>query len=636
MKKAKALYSEKNRKFREIDPETKRANREKAAAHRNHEKDDVFSAQAIEARYYGSAAQSRSNSPAPSYKLSPATTLVDWAQAPRPGSSGSRYSSVSSLQVPQQARKKPSPLRVASYDPDTRHTPSASFGSVGGAYMSPLPSPRSFKSSHTGNSNTWVSPLDVHFSRPSTPKETKRPTSYLPRLQFPEENTQGNSLMPTLAAPGMNPGATPFTFTEPLTTPTPISAPTSAPVHDPTPAPTPIQEPAVIDHSRPKSPTLTADPQPSLSIATRRQRSIFPANNDDAERPSSRRSNKSFKNVPFPPLPQNSTYFAPRSPGFDQNLFPESPRWNTESVVIRESAVSIRSVSIYRPKSTRGQSPDTLQTRGRAHSRAASSVYSARTSILNNDDPTFKYRSQSSDSTAKGRNRSRSSSQKGSRPRNSLARTRNSIRLPSREISRESLKAVKRRSRERDQIHYDPSQHLRNRSGSVQGRSVDFDRPRESPFSNANAISIHSASSSQSSSSSLTLPMQQQPKAQPIPKPFLELDLPAPDRLSVFNARGRSTSDVSQTSMGDFYDNYYRNSNMSRASNASQMHNAHGRSLDLGNMGVGIALTTSSRKPAPTNHLSGGAFAGETIIEMPSPIPSPRFLHGEERYPALI
>lgn len=41
-------------------------------------------------------------------------------------------------------------------------------------------------------------------------------------------------------------------------------------------------------------------------------------------------------------------------------------------------------------------------------------------------------------------------------------------------------------------MHYDPTlssgSAVRNRSGSVQGRAVDFDRPRESPFSNANAI----------------------------------------------------------------------------------------------------------------------------------------------------
>lgn len=39
-------------------------------------------------------------------------------------------------------------------------------------------------------------------------------------------------------------------------------------------------------------------------------------------------------------------------------------------------------------------------------------------------------------------------------------------------------------------MHYDPTTGAssRNRSGSVQGRAVDFDRPRESPFSNSNAI----------------------------------------------------------------------------------------------------------------------------------------------------
>ncbi|APA11049.1 predicted protein [Sclerotinia sclerotiorum 1980 UF-70] len=68
-----------------------------------------------------------------------------------------------------------------------------------------------------------------------------------------------------------------------------------------------------------------------------------------------------------------------------------------------------------------------------------------------------------------------------------LSRTNDSIRIS----RKSSLQTHEHRySRDRDLMHYDPTTGAssRNRSGSVQGRAVDFDRPRESPFSNSNAI----------------------------------------------------------------------------------------------------------------------------------------------------
>lgn len=54
-------------------------------------------------------------------------------------------------------------------------------------------------------------------------------------------------------------------------------------------------------------------------------------------------------------------------------------------------------------------------------------------------------------------------------------------------------------------MHYDPTSHHRNRSGSIQGRAVDFSKPRESPFADSAAISkyTHSPSSSTSSENSI-------------------------------------------------------------------------------------------------------------------------------------
>jgi hypothetical protein len=124
-----------------------------------------------------------------------------------------------------------------------------------------------------------------------------------------------------------------------------------------------------------------------------------------------------------------------------------------------------------------------------------------------------------------------------------------------------------------------------------------------------------------------------------MPKPLLELNFPTPDRLSVMTAatgRSRSASEVSQASIGDFYDAYYRQSVAQRASGVSQMHNGNSKSMD---MGVGIAVTTGVKRSAPLNlKLGGSALACETIVEIPSPAPGPMFPfpHGEERYPAMI
>jgi hypothetical protein len=61
----------------------------------------------------------------------------------------------------------------------------------------------------------------------------------------------------------------------------------------------------------------------------------------------------------------------------------------------------------------------------------------------------------------------------------SISRTQDSVKRPShtRQPSQEATN-----ERNRDQLHYDPRAGARNRSGSVQGRNVDFDSRRESPF----------------------------------------------------------------------------------------------------------------------------------------------------------
>jgi hypothetical protein len=166
----------------------------------------------------------------------------------------------------------------------------------------------------------------------------------------------------------------------------------------------------------------------------------------------------------------------------------------------------------------------------------------------------------------------------------------------------------------------------------VQGRAVDFDNPRESPFSNSNAISNHSASSSESSIDTRRIP-----KHEPSSVPKLELfglAVPEPDRLSVNVAAGirdstatgrnRSASEASTNSIGDFYDAYYRNSIM--AQRASQIQ-AQG--------GNGDSSLSTGRKPTPLKLGVSNGLLGEIIKEMPSPALSPKLVM-PERYPSRV
>lgn len=596
---------------------------------------DSFSARARENSHFGGLTQSRSNSPAPSYVLAPSTTVVNWGDSKNSIHSASssvielprsRNGSMASLPLVPLPAKTLSPLRLNPSDVPLSGKLTAT-DSVGGSYMPPLPSPRSIRSFTNSQANSnWVSPLDVHFSRPTTPKgPSSRPQSYLPRLQFPEEIGKSALLEPAPAGPVsvVNPESDSFVS---------------------------INVPAAPKSPSPKSPTFNFnffEPEIPTRPARQSTRSIFPATNDD-ERPVSRHSAKDFSTntIPIPNVQVPQSYFGPLSPGLGPNQY-------GEQAVIRDSIVSKRSVSIYQPHLPHAGSTSTEYPKSnlQAHSRVASSVYSARTSVIETNSNS---RSHSLSSDLKGRSRSRSTSSKRTSS-HAISRTQDSIRRHSRKMS----VTEKRRSRERDQIHYDPTSHHRNRSGSVQGRSVDFDRPRESPFSNVHAISknTHSASSSISTTSTTSngIPRQKADEP-PVPKPpvlgaglgpGLGLGVADSDRLSVMTGgsrRGRSASEASQSSMGfgDFYDAYYRQSVLAqRASVASQVlalnnNSVRGSGQDLHLLGVGVAVTgngnAGTRRPAPLR--LGGAGVGETIIEVASPMPSP--MANGERYPTRI
>ncbi|KAG4432734.1 hypothetical protein IFR05_011790 [Cadophora sp. M221] len=611
---------------------------------------DLFGVRAIEHGYFGGVSQSRPTSPTPSYVLSPDTPIVDWSKGGKPGHSASS----STLSLPQSlapsslnhTKRKPSPLglQVPKADP-------SGVGGIGGSYLPPLPSPRSVRSFKSVSPTigtfeeeeapSWVSPLDVHFSRPSTPKE--RPTSYLPKLTFPGEIEKIGLFVPS-----------PSNSVRHVKSEAASIVSQSAAI---TPLP-PVRQPS---RGRPKSPMFSVFPPAAHPLPTRAprggSRSIFPTS-DDLDRPSSRRSPREAKfsprAVPLNDLtPQMATADQANFPQDTRNWNPSSPThssppkgqwdpsaptfpgpiycndgWRPSEPIIRDSVVSKQRVSVFHAAHARDGSIEALKTRNRGHSTAASSIYSTRTSILEyHKDPLpmqhSRTRSRSISALPKPNTRSRSTSTSTPKPRStsshSITRTRDSLRRHSRMPSSESLK--NRRSRDRDQMHYDPSATNRTRAGSVQGRQVDFDHPRESPFSNSNAIR-HSPSSSISSTSSRsssyfdaaddTPPIPQLPSKPP------QLELPA---LDLKSGRMRSESDTSQGS---------RASGMSLA----QGSNASGSRFLGVNYGIqgangnGPVLREAvAKRPAPLR-------VGETIMEVLSPTSSP--MPSNERFPAMI
>jgi len=635
---------EKNTKIAEMEGATKSTDREKLVNRRKNPKEgDLFGVRAIEHGYFGGVAQSRPSSPTPSYLLAPTATLVDWSKTPKAGSSSSsladfsssRNGSVTSLPVSlNQAKRKPSPLRLQPSDAELsgrrNHDP-ASIGGIGGMYMPPLPSPRSNRSvtpcADSQKPDGWVNPLDIHFTRPSTPVSSSRPASYLPRLAFPGDVIKNALLVPTPSGSVTGPRSEQASI---------ISNEVSVPA------------PPVIEPPPKASPTFSVFPQIPSRAARQSGRSIFPMS-DDAQRPSSRRSPKESKfDFGIPPVPLEN--LPPQITTIDPNQFPQDTRkWNPGSPIIRDSIVSKQRVSVYRPTHAHEEPQDALKLQNRPHSIAASSIYSTRTSIVDEpqeDNPQSRSRSRSRDTT--GRNRSRSSHKRSSSTQ-SLSRTQDSLRRHSRKQSQDSLRGNKRHSRQRDQLHFDPTQTQRNRSGSVQGRTVDFDHPRESPFSNANAIS-HSASTSISSSSSISSRKSFKPTTHdPIPKiPTLAINNPDPERLSVntitgLPGRNRSASEASQGSIGDFYDAYYRQSIMAqRASVAAQANMLNLRSSGLLMPGsANSGWRDVGRRPAPAplklgpGSVGGAGLAGETIMEVASPGPSPGGRR-IERFPKLV
>ena len=607
-----------NTKIADVEAATKPTDREKLVGQKIEEA-NLFGIRAIEHGYFGGVSQSRPPSPSHSYILSPSTTVVDWGSSGRSRSQSSSSSVVDSLgsqnggsyslQIvdPNKIVRKPSPLRLQSSGAELigkkSHDPSTAQ-SIGGSYMPPLPSPRSKRSASPAcnepNSPGWVAPLDIHFIRPTTPN-TSRPHSYLPRLQFPGELEKSVLLAPTPSGEVKSETA-------------PINSGASA----------------TTEKTAHMSPTLRVFPQQMPSRAARQSsRSIFPVTD---ERPVSR---KGLKGNLVPPVPLLD--LPPQLPQFDQKPFLHGDRqWNRFSQNLRDFAAPQKPIPVDQPRA-REESPDAPNSRSRAQSTGGSSTYSTRTSILDfTKAESFithaRTRSHSAEAQIRTRERSRSASSKRSKSSHGLSRTQDSIRLHNRKVSEGSMGSSSRRSRDRDQMHFDPSQQHRNRSGSVQGRKVDFDHPRESPFSDPSSIG-HSANSSVSSSrSSSTTRSRLVDDHGPVPKlPILELDRSVLDRLSVVfpastKVHDRSASEASQGSIGDVYDAYYTQSFWAQGpSGSSQVQEINVRSsaslgVPNGNS-LKIHLRDVGKRPGPLRFGDGSSVG--TIVEMPSPVPSP-------------
>ena len=171
-----------------------------------------------------------------------------------------------------------------------------------------------------------------------------------------------------------------------------------------------------------------------------------------------------MENLPITPQSPQSCR-PPKQPTVDSPTTKSNADWNFPTS--NRNSVASNYTAVYQPRGSLIQSPASVETvvPTRVVNMAASSVYSTRSSTLIAESQFSHPRSQSIDSLT----RNQSPSRRCSHSANSLARTHNSIRH-SRKASPDS---VKRRSRDQNQLHFDPRAHHRNRSGSIQGQAID-------------------------------------------------------------------------------------------------------------------------------------------------------------------
>ncbi|KAF7862688.1 hypothetical protein EAF04_007561 [Stromatinia cepivora] len=398
---------------------------------------DLFGVRAIERGFFGGVSQSRSNSPAQSMFGPPSTTAVDLSEATRNleairGPSAASSSSESSLSrlsseisVPKSTKHKPSPLRLQPSDAEIRR---AAMPNSLGSYIPPSP---------IKEVQSQPESLDATRSVSKSPPIRTQSDDELSQLQYQGEVPRNFMFLAGQHSSVRSQAGSIYGSAE------------SSP------------------NNLAKIPKIPTPPAPTHVFGFPPRSSAQSRSTSPEESSSSDRSSSSSPELPVPPIP------SPFRISYQPSTFLEGAK--PETTTKRRS---------YQPTlPTEPQSEQEHHTHYREPSLATSTL-TTRTSIL--DDPSSHPRPRSEHPALSST--SRPPIPPRSRPTNGqISRTNDSIRIS----RKSSLQAQERRnSRDRDQMHYDPTAvaSARNRSGSVQGRAVDFDQPRESPFSNSNEI----------------------------------------------------------------------------------------------------------------------------------------------------
>lgn len=495
-------------------------------------------------------------------------------KASRPSTAGNP--SVSSLRNIQGTRNRPSPLRLHPLPADLRRVnhSTTSFGTVGGAPISPpLPSPRSPRSlrsekpSNWVSPSNWMSPLDVHFSRPTTPITDANPS----QLPQPQSSEKSKNELPVL---------TPKTSVSALKS-------NSSPIR-------------ILDATTPTSTPSKLSPSRVPRQLQRSGHSI----GDDGAHSLSRRSAESFRFDLIPPLPQSPSSPRPAKvlPTLDTSSAAEDDyTWDSEVPVLRDSVAELYRISFSRPKTVDIKRPQSRSSRSsrssQAHSEPTPNTPSTRTSINTFTNNNVNRQLSSAGSSSAGSVTKISPSRSSSR---SLRRARDSVKYMPRKAPQRN--SDERRRRDHDHRHYKLGQHI---------------------HITADQSTISSLSSSSTSISDVH--NRGTDEQEPVPKlPPLDLYLLEPVPLTAIKTgtgKRRSISDASQTSIGDFYDAYYRMSILQdQESNSvlAQLNTIHcSPSPEMLGSNVGNALSTDAKRPAPMMLTGDGWVGADMMVPMP-------------------
>ncbi|KAE8454433.1 hypothetical protein EG329_000055 [Mollisiaceae sp. DMI_Dod_QoI] len=623
--------------------------------------------------YFGGVAQTRPSSPAPSYKLAPNAKLVDWGQVNKLRSDSAsvasssydvfqdRNSSTSSLPTASSTIKKPSPLRLqpsgAEFNGKNSHNMS-SVGGVGGNFLPPVPPPRSIRAPspllNEEKGSNWVSPLDVHFSRPSTPS---RPTSFLPKLGLPLDFGNSDLSLPIPDSNGPK-SETASIINTVVTMPPPIAQQW----RPKTPkeiyaefskqgfAQSPTLETFSGQETLAKSPTFSKEEAPKTKSPTF---SVFPQQTQATQQAPPRPNRLSMKSMfsteeapirtpkedfsrtfQLPPVPLDD--LAPRLQTINPDRFPQDLKVWTPTSPIRDSILNRQRQPVLAgaPHSQEWSLPSPtlpdsmIDAQWQPSSNAvvrASIVSKRRVSVVQGPG------AQSQDVDVQfARMRSRGHSMAAS-------------------IALETLFAKAARH---SQNPSDPQILIDEAETGITcilipplTVEIAVDQFKAAPSISINRerkpILAHDHSSA-------LLP--------PAPTRFQPQD---PERLSITpQMRGRSGSEVSQNSISDFYDSYYRQSTMgsngqptaipmgpaSRTSVSDKAQafedRARGRSGSIGARRPGPLKVGTGVNSRYENFLAGSGYGGFTpIVEVASPMPSPLVMGRDEhreRFPQMI